>query len=47
MFAKMVGKMPVNEEDSQTKTVLGEPLKEKSKAPVDPTEPEYMKYMKK
>ena len=40
MFAEMVGKMPVNEEDSQTRTILGEPPKENLKAPVDPIEPE-------
>ena len=46
MFAEMVGKMPVNEEDSQTRTVLGEPPKEKLKAPADPIELEWMKDMK-
>ena len=27
MFTEMVGKMPINEEDSQTRTILGEPPK--------------------
>ena len=46
MFVEMVGKMPINEEDSQTRTVLGEPPKEKLKAPADPTKLEWMKDMK-
>ena len=46
MFADMVGKMPVNEEDSQTKTVLGKPPKEKLKAPADLTELEWVKDIK-
>ena len=46
MFAEMVGKMSVNEEDSQTRTILGEPLKEKLKAPADRIEPEWIKDMK-
>ena len=46
IFAEMVGKISVNEEDSQTRTVLGEPPKEKLKAPADPTEPDWMKNMK-
>ena len=45
MFAEMVGKMPTNEKDSQIRTVLGEPPKEKLKAPADLTEPEWMKDM--
>ena len=40
IFAEIVGKMRVNEEDCQTKSILGEPPKEKLKAPTDPTEPE-------
>ena len=32
MFAEVVGKMPTNEEDTETMTFLGEPLKEKLKA---------------
>ena len=47
IFVEMVGKTPTNEEDTKTKTVLGEPLKEKLKAPVDPIESEWMKDMKK
>ena len=39
MFAEMVGKMPLGEEDSKTRTILGKPIKEKLKAPVDLTEP--------
>ena len=46
MMAKMVGKMPFDEEETKTRTVLGEPLKEKLKASADPTESEWMKDMK-
>ena len=46
MVAKIVGKMLFNEEDSETRTVLGEPLEEKLKVPVDPIESEWMKDMK-
>ena len=46
MMAKMIGKMPSNEEDTKTRTVLGEPLKEKLKAPVDLTKSEWMKDIK-
>ena len=46
MFAEIIGKMPTNEEDTETRTVLGEPLKEKLKAPIDLTELEWMKDMK-
>ena len=38
MIADIVGKMPFSEEDSKTRTVLGEPFKEKLKAPLNPTE---------
>ena len=33
MIVKMIGKMSFNEEDTETRSVLGEPLKEKLKAP--------------
>ena len=46
MMAKMIGKMPFDEEDTKTRTVLGEPLKEKLKAPADLIEPEWIKDMK-
>ena len=46
MMAKMIKKMPFNEEDTETRTILGKPLKEKLKAPVDSTEPEWIKDMK-
>ena len=46
MFAEIVGKMPANEEDSQTRIVLGEPPKEKLKAPADPIEIKWMKDIK-
>lgn len=44
MVAEMIGKMPFGEEDSETRTVLGEPLKEKALA--DPTESKWIKDMK-
>ena len=43
MVAEMVGKMPFGGQNLETKTVVGEPSKEKLKAPVDPTESEWMK----
>ena len=46
IMAKMIRKMPFDEEDTETRTVLGEPLKEKLKAPADPTEPEWWKIWK-
>ena len=46
MMAKMIGKMPFDEEDTETKTILGEPLKEKLKAPIDLTGLEWMKDIK-
>ena len=46
IFIEMKGKMPVNEKDFKTRTILGEPPKEKLKAPVDLTEPEWAKNMK-
>ena len=46
MMTKMIEKMPSNKEDTKTRTVLGEILKEKLKAPVDSTEAEWMKDMK-
>ena len=46
MFVEMKEKMSINEEDSKTRIVLGEPPKEKSKTPSDSTEPEWVKYMK-
>ena len=46
IFAKIVGKMLINEEDFQIRIILGEPPKEKLKAPADSTEPEWMKDMK-
>ena len=46
MFTEMVGKMPINEEDYQTKTIIGEPPKEKLEAPAELIEPEWMKDMK-
>ena len=46
MVVEMVGKIPFGEQDSETRTVLGEPPKEKSKTPADSTEPEWAKDMK-
>ena len=46
MMAKRIKKMPLDEEDTETRTVLGEPLKEKLKALADPTELEWMKDIK-
>ena len=43
MVAKMVRKMPFGEQDTETITVLGEPSKEKLKAPADPTRLEWVK----
>ena len=45
MMAKMSGKMPFDEEDTEIKTILGEPLKEKLKAPAYPSESEWMRDM--
>ena len=45
-MAKKTGKIPLDKEDTETRTVLGEPLNEKLKAPVDPTELEWIKVMK-
>ena len=42
-MAKIIGKMSFNKKDTETITVLGEPLKEKLKAPVDPTESKWIK----
>ena len=46
MMDKRIGKMPLDEEDNKTRTVLGEPPKEKLKALVDLIEPEWVKDMK-
>ena len=46
MFAEVVEKTPTNEEDTKTRTILGEPLKEKLKAPANSTEPKWVKDMK-
>ena len=46
VMAKMIGKMPFDEEDTETRTIFGEPLKEKLKTPVDPIEPEWVKDVK-
>ena len=40
MVAEMVGKMPFNEENFETITIIGEPFKEKLNAQVDLTESE-------
>ena len=46
MIAKRIGKMPLDEEETETIIVLAEPLKEKLKAPADLIEPEWVKDMK-
>ena len=46
MIAKMIGKMPFDRKDAETRTILSEPLKEKLKASVDPIDSEWMKDMK-
>ena len=47
MVAKIVEKRHVDEEDFKTKTIIGEPLKEKLKVMEVPIEPDWMKEMKK
>ena len=42
-LAEMVGKMSFDEQDFETITIPSESVKEKLKAPVDPTESEWMK----
>ena len=46
MMAKMIGKMPFDEEDTETRTILGKPPKEKLKALTYLIEPEWVKDMK-
>ena len=46
MFIEMKEKRLIKEENTKTRTVLGEPPKEKSKTPADSTEPEWAKDMK-
>ena len=43
MVAEMVGKLTLGGKNSETRTVVGEPSKEKLKAPVDPTRLEWVK----
>ena len=45
MVAEIVGKMPFGRQNSKIITIIGEPSKEKLKAPVYPTETEWMKNM--
>ena len=47
MLSKEVGKRLINEEDFKTRTIIGEPLKEKLKATKDPIEAKWMKDLKK
>ena len=42
MITEMVEKMPLGEEEFKTRTIVGEPFKEKLKASVDPTESKWM-----
>ena len=46
MVAEMVGKMSFGGQNSKTRTIVGEPFKEKLKALVDPNESEWMKDMR-
>ena len=46
MMAKRLGKIPLDEEDTETRTILGKPLKEKLKAPANLIKPEWVKDMK-
>ena len=45
-MAKRLGKIPLDEEDTETRTILGKPLKEKLKAPANLIKPEWVKDMK-
>ena len=47
MFAEIARNRPIDEEDFETRTIVGEPFKEKLKAVGDSIEPEWMKDMKK
>ena len=47
IVAKIVGKRSIDEKDFETRTTVGEPLKEKLKTTGDLAEPEWMKDMKK
>ena len=46
MIAKVARKKPIDEEDFETRTAIGEPLKEKLKATKDPAEPKWIKNIK-
>ena len=46
MFIEMKEKRLIKEENTKTRTVLGEPLKEKLKTPANLIEPEWAKDMK-
>ena len=47
VFTEMFGKRPMEEEDSETRTIVGEPLKGKQKVAKNSVEPEWEKDMRK